>query len=230
MSTWPARVTCFFIEPNGRVRRSLRRYSTGGAKCRGPVSYHNARVPIDVVEDAGQPSGDLWPHDDARWPASCDACAYQFTGPDVWMLDLDREYVRRDTGDVATLRTFGPGAMWFADWMLAEGSDRWRGPDGHCLAVKLPNGIDWVIDSYANNCDAPCLECGQPFSRHLNGEIPCRSLNPRAHKCWVRHGTVPRITVDKHGDTCHAGAGSIGAGRGERYYHGFLRNGELVLA
>jgi hypothetical protein len=46
------------------------------------------------------------------------------------------------------------------------------------------------------------------------------------HKCWVRHGDAPLITVDKNGKTCGAGGGSILSGS----YHGFLRNGELVEA
>jgi hypothetical protein len=44
------------------------------------------------------------------------------------------------------------------------------------------------------------------------------------HRCWVRHGEPPRITVDKNGPTCQAGAGSILAGD----YHGFLRDGAFT--
>jgi hypothetical protein len=46
----------------------------------------------------------------------------------------------------------------------------------------------------------------------------------RPHKCWIRHGKAPLITVDKNGVTCGAGTGSIAAGD----YHGFLRNGEFT--
>lgn len=44
------------------------------------------------------------------------------------------------------------------------------------------------------------------------------------HRCWVRHGEPPAITVDKQGHTCAAGAGSIQCGS----YHGFLEDGALT--
>jgi hypothetical protein len=45
------------------------------------------------------------------------------------------------------------------------------------------------------------------------------------HRCWVRHGRPEDGTlhVDKAGNTCRAGAGSIDTGK----WHGFLHNGEL---
>jgi len=74
--------------------------------------------------------------------------------------------------------------------------------DGPCLCVLTPGGI-WRIDSRASNCTMPY---------------------DYTHRCWVRHGEPPNITVDKVGVTCQAGAGSILIGG----WHGFLRNGELV--
>lgn len=91
-----------------------------------------------------------------------------------------------------------PGAMYYADWYSR------KGPDGHHLIVITPGGI-WHVDNRANNCTRP-----------LDDE----------HRCWVRHGTPPRITVDKNGDTCGCGC-SIGLGPGFRDYHGFLRDGKL---
>ena len=115
---------------------------------------------------------------------------------------MDRIYRRTDTGEEMTLSEATPGAMWYADWMLELGHDEWVGPDGHSLVVKCPNGTDWAIDSRASNCTLP---------------------NDSKHKCWIRHGTPPNITVDKNGLTCAAGAGSIQAGD----YHGFLRAGQF---
>lgn len=79
----------------------------------------------------------------------------------------------------------------------------WKGADGRCLAVILPNGREWMIDAEASNCTRK---------------------GDRTHKCWVRHGEPPNITVGKDGETCDAGAGSIMAGD----YHGFLRDGVLT--
>jgi len=84
---------------------------------------------------------------------------------------------------------------------------------GHCenhdppcerhLVVICPNGHWWNIDSRCSNCTLK---------------------DDKAHRCWVRHGEPPNITVDKNGLTCSAGAGSIQAGD----YHGFLQNGSLT--
>ena len=45
------------------------------------------------------------------------------------------------------------------------------------------------------------------------------------HRCWVRHGRPEDGTlhVDKNGQTCAAGAGSIQT----HNWHGFLHNGVL---
>jgi hypothetical protein len=69
--------------------------------------------------------------------------------------------------------------------------------------VRLPNGRDWAIDGRATNCTRP---------------------DDHEHQCWVKHGEPPNITVDKDGNTCGAGAGSIQIGD----WHGFLRDGMLV--
>jgi len=91
------------------------------------------------------------------------------------------------------------GAMWDAPWM----GKSFEGPDGRHLIVMLPNGREWAVDGRANNCTMP---------------------DDTIHRCWIRHGEPPNLTVDKRGNTCSAGAGSIQAGD----YHGFLRAGHLV--
>lgn len=106
-----------------------------------------------------------------------------------------------------------PGDMYWANWyhsVQEDGSvhcrlqkwDNCNDPRGH-LIVVLPNGCEWDIDSRASNCTRE---------------------EDRAHRCWVRHGEPPHIHVDKNGDTCSAGAGSIISVD----WHGFLHNGELV--
>lgn len=87
------------------------------------------------------------------------------------------------------------GAMYYADWYPR------KGPDGHHLIAKTPGGL-WHVDGRASNCTLP---------------------NDDVHRCWVRHGVPPDVTVDKNGQTCGCGC-SIG----QRGFHGFLRHGELV--
>lgn len=111
-------------------------------------------------------------------------------------------WVRLDTGERKEHNfEWGVGAMWFATWS-------WRGREWSNeveppLHVRCPEHHDWNIDSRASNCTM---------------------LDDRLHRCWIRHGEVPNITVDKNGLTCAAGAGSIMLPK----WHGFLRNGQLV--
>ena len=112
------------------------------------------------------------------------------------------KYVRLDTNEEkANWHDFGPGAMIRACWLPKN--INWDNETEPHLYVICPNGHVWDIDSRASNCGSP---------------------NDRLHRCWIRHGVPPNITVDKNGQTCSAGAGSIQCGD----YHGFLRNGELT--
>jgi hypothetical protein len=203
-------VKCFMIEPNGTAQVSLRRYhsSPPGAKqwtCED--GWHEAMVPIGKCREWKQPepSGGGWlyendsvpiPRTDPRWPAQC-KCNYVFTDDDTWQVFTDRIYVDLE-GAEYSLRNAPPGALWWAEWL--EGLEHWwKGPDGHILMAQTPGG-QWCIDSRASNCTMP---------------------KDDEHRCWIRHGTPPEITVDKNGKTCAAGAGSIISGN----YHGFLQNG-----
>jgi len=106
---------------------------------------------------------------------------------------------------------FGHGALWFRDLfkvddpisgITVKGDGNWDNDDGRHLYVYTPGGIS-DIDTRASNCGSP---------------------QDRLHRCWVRHGIPPNITVDKNGPTCVAGAGSFL----HATWHGMLTNGELV--
>ncbi len=83
----------------------------------------------------------------------------------------------------------------------------WCGPDGIAICVVLPNGHHWHVDGPANNCTKPA---------------------DKAHRCWCRHGDPRKgeLHINKEGNTCAAGAGSIQSGS----YHGYLHHGYLVPA
>ena len=117
-----------------------------------------------------------------------------------WNPDTGEEWSPRDD------RSLPPGAMWRATW-LEELDWHWKGPDGHVIQVVLPDGHIWTIDGRATNC--------------TRVDMP----EDDGHRCWIRHGTPPVLTVDKNGVTCQAGAGSIASPLG---YHGFLREGWLT--
>jgi hypothetical protein len=122
--------------------------------------------------------------------------------------DNGRLWRRADTGEVTTINDAPAGAMWRATWYLIEDSNPprylfdWDNQFEPPLMVKTPGG-HWDLDSRASNCTRK---------------------DDKTHRCWCRHGVAPNITVDKQGDTCAAGAGSIQCGN----YHGFLRDGYLV--
>ena len=195
---------CFLIEPTDRRRQALRRFTySNEAKCPSNPGGHDAETPIEdgpvrLNADGLEPEPPAPDHFDPRWPTHC-SCGYAFQESDQWQLFTKRIYRRSDTGEETTLWDCQPGAMWWAPWMASYA----KGPDGRCLVVKLPNGRDWLVDSRASNCGLP---------------------NDNEHKCWVRHGEPPNVTVDKNGKTCSAGAGSIQAGD----YHGFLHDGYLT--
>jgi len=200
-------IRTFWADPTGRSWRWLRRFTFSDRSDPACVDRygHSAKVRIEDV-DGEVASGDSWPHDDPRWPTSCERCGYVFQRADEWQLFAWHEYA--GGGQTFTL-AYGEapvGAMYDAAWL----PDNYRGPDGIALAVMCPQkatskALDWLVDSRASNCTMP---------------------DDIVHQCWVRHGdprTEP-VTVDKNGLTCAAGGGSIMIGD----WHGFLRDGMLV--
>lgn len=194
-------VEIFFLAPTDKVVRSLRR--VGGEPCQaGPFTVHTASVVVDTFVSAEIPvSGEVGPpRDDPRWPLACEQCQQPIGAGGFWLVDHDRVYRTAD-GQEMTLDTAPAGACWNAQWY----GDRYRGPDGRSLVVRLPGGWrnDWIIDSRASNCRRPADYPG---------------------KCWVRTGRPEDGTLDVRSCGCGAGAGSIST----KTYHGHLRSGFLI--
>ena len=189
----------FWLEKTNRIRRWLRRYNYGDNE---PCADHDAMVFLDDVEGEENVTGDRWDHADIRWPKVCPNCHREFGSDGYWQLFCNTIYRRSDTGDFVTLRDVPDGATWDATWM--HDCKELCGTDGRCIVCKLPGGHHWMIDSRASNCTRQ---------------------DDKIHKCWCRHGTPEKcdLTVDKNGDTCSAGAGSIVVPG----WHGFLRAGRL---
>jgi hypothetical protein len=108
-----------------------------------------------------------------------------------------------------------PGAVY--EWEHTYRCD-WDNCSGTHVTVILPTGDSWCPDRRASNCGSP---------------------DDRTHRCWVRHGPLDRLTVDKNGDTCIAGAGSIQTYESKimvddeevvlrQAWHGFLHDGVLA--
>lgn len=194
----------FWLEPRADSEISLRRYvadiedRTQETCSVSRTTYHNAHTYLSPEESTVYLLDKQEPpHEDPRWPTHC-PCGYAFRDTDHWQVFVRRLFQAPD-GQCYTLQGAPPGAMWDASWY----PEHYKHEDGLYLVVKLPNGHDWAVDGQASNCTRP-------------GET---------HRCWVRHGD-PRtgmLHVDKAGNTCSAGAGSILAGS----YHGFLHHGYL---
>lgn len=103
------------------------------------------------------------------------------------------------------------GALFALDRSHCKSPNGWprAGADGMAIACVCLGGRHWHIEGRASNCTRP---------------------EEQDHRCWVRQGTVgDRLTVDKNGPTCGAGAGSFFMGQNDEW-HGFLRGGKLVQA
>ena len=102
------------------------------------------------------------------------------------------------------IREFGIGAMWYATWYPKNMT--WENETEPHLIVAAPSNTDWDIDSRCSNCGSP---------------------QDNLHRCWVRSGIPPNITVNKGSgkmpETCSAGAGSFYSH--DKTWHGFLENG-----
>jgi hypothetical protein len=164
-------VVCFYLQPLGKIRRSLRRFRSSDIKCPKPYQgwdYCNAECFIDelpypikqVVESYS------FPHDDPRWPNACTGCGAPFKDDDTWQVFVDTLYTRSDTGEVTTIREAPAGAMWDSWWM----PDAYRNKtDGLALILKLPGGHTWGVDG--------------PSSSHKEAGA------------WTRTGTPPKLTA-----------------------------------
>ena len=110
--------------------------------------------------------------------------------------------------EMPQIHKFKVGDVWDAPWIHErhDGCPEWDNCDGKHLYIVLPNMDFHDINSRASNCTKP---------------------EDRKHRCWVVHGDVEHMTVDKKGETCDAGGGSI-IRYGDKGWHGFIRNGEFV--
>ena len=128
-------------------------------------------------------------------PTKCDRCGCDYKGEEL-SEHLGKEPIY-DTTDGTSKR---PGDMWYADSYMTY--DGFQNPDLKHLMIRCPGGGVWDSDSRAANCTKP---------------------EDVTHRCWVKHAEngVENLTVDKNGETCNAGGGSILKDN----WHGFIENG-----
>lgn len=113
------------------------------------------------------------------------------------------------TGEEKLARDLPVGALYAIDRSRCTDRNGWpaAGADGFAIACVCIGGHHWYIDGRASNCTMK---------------------EDEEHRCWVRQGTIgEKLTVDKAGLTCAAGAGSFFMGPNNEW-HGFLRQGRLT--
>lgn len=183
----------------------LRIYWHTAHKCEEGKGYHNALnelIRSPVKQDWGLGGSVMaYPHDDPRWPKQCDHCGLAVPTDGTVAVEYQvfhKNLYNTESGNPE------PGDLFYVYDDPDFGCDYgWTNCDGKHLNAILPNGRVWDIDGRASNCTL---------------------LNDKTHRCWIRHGEPPLLTVDKKGHTCSAGMGSIAVGS----YHGFLRDGKFV--
>jgi hypothetical protein len=144
------------------------------------------------------------------WPTACENCGAPVPAEDgpPAALGATGPYVHRQVTAYRLYDTASgkpePGDVFRLRWHAGHDCPYWDNCDGVHLYGVTPNGQQWDITSRANNCG---------------------SRQDRLHRCWIQHGDPPDLTIDKSGNTCSAGGGSIQVSG----WHGFLRNGEWIL-
>ena len=170
------------------VRIKLRRYwSDAASHCTDGIGYHNACAPLRDVDGVVQGSS-ARPTSGSRKTIPTRRgrrCAIE-----AWRR---RPRARRAAGVRRAalrhgVREAGAGDLYLR-LLLAPDARRvlvlgqLRRPAPHRGPAHRE---EWDIDGRANNCSM---------------------LEDRTHRCWVRHGEPPDVTVDKDGPTCTAGRG-----------------------
>lgn len=167
----------------------------------GTRGYHNGETPIgDSPVPRDWTFGGKPEYAEKPLPTKCDECGV--SAPD----GASRQVFYRRIYDTPTGYPT-PGDMYFESCQDVYDEPKcyyWDNCKGKHLIVVTPDNHHWNVDSRARNCTMP---------------------EDRVHRCWIAHGDPPNVTVDKAGLTCNAGAGSIQTAS----WHGFLRNGRLVV-
>jgi hypothetical protein len=166
-----AGVPCFWLEPTGRVRLSLRRFTFAGRGRDCPArSYgHGASVELDVElplrihtdEDGFRyieqvPKRQCPGRRDPRWPKLCAQCGEPFLPGDEWQVNQAEIYTRSDNGALIAFRGHGDkaaaGALfhcWWLEGAMGGVREAKPGPDGIILTAICPNGCEWIVDGEA---------------------------------------------------------------------------------
>lgn len=169
-----SRYKLFLLELLPVYGRWLRRYTgshsaAGGCPLMtGAYSYHDNEVRIeDAVPPPGWACGDSHPHDDPRWPTTCE-CGFIFRPQDEWQLFWNPLYKGPD-GQIYTTHSnpkfmpAPPGAIWYMDdWPTW---DKRKVIDGHSIMIMTPAG-PWSPDEPSWDHGTP----GPGWSR--TGKVP----------------------------------------------------------
>lgn len=163
---------CFILETTGYSTLWARRYTSGTYDCECvDRSYHNNRNLFGRRPTEGSVSYDGSSLKDILpFPTHC-VCGYEFNDESEWQIFAETEYHIRETGEILFLGDAPDGAIWHAHWL--DFHQESRGIDLKAYQIKI-GGISLVLDDINY--------CGRKYP----------------HKCWIRTGTPPNITLTRN--------------------------------
>ncbi len=169
---------CYWLEPTGRVRLSLRRFTfsvSEGDEDDGrhhdcPEGESGCDASVELVTflplrfDDGEygrtmrevPRSARPLARDPRWPDACEHCREPFPRRAMRQVNQAEEYRRSDSDTLVYMRRpYGEenaGALldgWWLHRRLSEDGQGYVGPDGIALIAICPNGYPWELDGPA---------------------------------------------------------------------------------
>lgn len=167
-------VACYWLEPNGRYRVGLRRFtfSEGGAHGHDASTITDRELPARWSKRDGHEFDTLEPipktmlnerglrvpavpgHRSTSWPRRCEECGEPFPRDAEWQAFQALGYTRSDTGETIWARHIDrrehAGALYDAPWLHDWPFDQPNvGADGIALIAVCPNGAPWRVDGPA---------------------------------------------------------------------------------
>lgn len=174
MNLGEGKTQCFWLDPTGLARLSLRRFTFSVGETSGAIDGHrdcpaqpggcDATVETDVefepvvnTDDDGWVSRGSVPYEfqvdasDPRWPKDCEHCGLPFADTDEWQVNQVDVYVRGDTGERIAFRGYQDVAMagalfdcWWLKGRAGQTQARARGGPNGKQDCTGPDGIALV--------------------------------------------------------------------------------------
>ena len=184
-------ILCVFYERLPQVRLYLRRFvmdgncphdfGDGHRRCCNALKPYEDVVPVMDAQGCF-PQYPHPPHDDPRWPWTCEGCGGEFRPEHQWQIHIQHLYRNAETGAVLALCDLPVGAMWYQDFG--------HGPHGRWLLAR--NGYPLAFNRKDVEIVLPKIE--HLFVRTPGGVFDADTIATNGDG-WDLTGTPPKITA-----------------------------------